>query len=259
MASNPSTMGTAGNGAELPALAAARLAPANHEEMAALHYKLDLLTQQVSHLYKRSMAIEELKDELVLIARDALVTLRSELGAMEHEFNSEALAQLLRQLLRNTPRIARMLDLMRSAQDFVDDVGPVGKEVMRDIVDRLQTWEERGYFQLGCSAADLADKIAQEITPDDLERFASSVEVLADTLRLVTRPEMLTVVNDAVGVLANGRESRPVGMWGLMGAMREPQVQQGLGILVDVLRRIGASAAAPPALTDSSKRLTDNK
>ena len=102
----------------------APLVPADEEaslaqQLALINRKLDVLGGQVQHLYERTVALEELKDELMPIARDAMGALANELQEMEHELNSEELVELARKLLRNTPTLIRALDRLESVDGLV--------------------------------------------------------------------------------------------------------------------------------------------
>lgn len=70
---------------------------------------------------------------------------------------------------------------------------------------------------------------------DDLLELAGSVDV-EDLKR------GLPLVKAALEALA--REPKPVGLRGLLGALRDPDVQRGLGLAVEVLRAIGKAARA---------------
>jgi uncharacterized protein YjgD (DUF1641 family) len=70
---------------------------------------------------------------------------------------------------------------------------------------------------------------------DDLLELAGSVDV-EDLKR------SLPLVKAALEALA--REPKPVGLRGLLGALRDPDVQRGLGLAIEVLRAIGKAARA---------------
>jgi uncharacterized protein YjgD (DUF1641 family) len=70
---------------------------------------------------------------------------------------------------------------------------------------------------------------------DDLLELAGSVDV-EDLKR------SLPLVKAALEALA--REPKPVGLRGLLGALRDPDVQRGLGLAIEVLRAIGKATRA---------------
>jgi uncharacterized protein YjgD (DUF1641 family) len=222
----------------------------DRELLLALTRKLDRLSGQVNHLYARTLAMEELKDELVHVARDALGALQVELGAMEHEFNTEEVVHLLRQLLRSTPRFIRLLEHLESLDSLSQELGPLSKEVLRDLVDRLSQWEERGYFQLAQGMVALIDRVAAHGSEQNLSGLLDRIEPLLETLERVTQPEVLALIRSAVAAVPTAAGPAPtgLGLWGLARASRDPDVRRGLAIAVQLLRQLGAATSARPEL-----------
>ena len=193
----------------------------SEELLVALTRKVDALSHQVGQLYERTRAMDELKDELVPIARDAMAALQVELSAMEHEFNSEEIVHLLRQLLRSTPRLIRLLERLEALDALAAEVTPLSKEVLRDLVDRLQHWEERGYFKLAKTGLELVDRLAEQSAKGELEWLADNVEPLLATAKLVAQPEVLDLAQSALGAVTpsdDGSTPPEVGLWGLARA-----------------------------------------
>ena len=73
---------------------------------------------------------------------------------------------------------------------------------------------------------------------DDLLELAGSVDV--EDLK-----KNLPLVKAALEALA--REPKPVGLRDLLGALRDPDVQRGLGLAIEVLRAIGRATRAKAA------------
>ena len=221
--------------------------------LSAMNSKLDAMGAQVRHLYERTAALEELKDELVPIARDAMGALAEELQSVEHEFNSEEIAELLRKLLHSTPTLIRSLDRLESIDGLIGELEPLGKDVVRDLIDRLQELDERGYFRLLHGLTGLLDRVARHTTQEDIDRLSDNIAAMVDTFKRMTQPEGLDQINEALGAIEDARrgEVEPVGIWGLMRASREPEVQRGAGVLLAVARQMGRDAKAPTNRNES--------
>jgi uncharacterized protein YjgD (DUF1641 family) len=217
-------------------------------EIRSIHAKVDLLAEQVGHLYGRARALEELKDELVPITRDALSGLQGELVAMEHEFNSDEVVYLLRKLLRATPRFIWLLDRLESVAALVQELEPLIKEVGRAGIERLDQAERRGYFRLLRGALDLVDQVAARSSPGDLEALSRNLPALLDAVKGLTRPRVLGLARSVLE--AAGREASPprVTLWGLFRALRDPEMQQGLGLTLEMLRGVARAELAAPGL-----------
>jgi len=217
------------------------------DRMDAMEAKLDLLLEQVTHLNRRALAIEELVSEGARIAKDALVVMQDELGDVEDQFNSEQLAVLVRKLMRSTPRLISSLDALENVHDLVSEVSPLGKAVLADLVEHLQLAEERGYFRLLQGGMSLVDRVASHYTQDDIDKLSDNVVFILDTVKRMTQPEILGSVNQAMEVLDHpGDDVQPLGLFGLMRAMRDPEIQHGVGVLMAVLRQVSRGQHVSP-------------
>ncbi len=225
------------------------LAPDSEElvrQLAETNRKLDILVQQVGHLHQRYQTMEELKDELLRIAKDGMAALTVELGAVEHEFNTDVIIHLVRKLVRSTPRLIKLFDMLETVQDLGDELGPLGKEVMRDLTERLATFEQRGYFRLAKGGMQILDHLVAHTSQEDLDLLAQNVTTIVDTVKHSTQPSVLHLAEHAVEALGSGEAPEPVGLWGTMRALRDPEVQQGVGIALAVLREVARSQTHAP-------------
>lgn len=225
--------------------------PSTRDILLALTQKVDQLAFQVDHLYQRTVALEELKDELMHIARDGMTGLQQELSAIENEFNADEVGHLLRKLLRNTPRFIRMLDHLESIDGLLMELGPLGKEIMHGVVLRLQAWEEQGHFELGRKGIETLDQAAALARDGKLDWLSDRFEQLAALGEKATNPALLALAEELLTKLGGqGPAPKRVGLFGMMRATRDHDVQRGLGLLLDVAKTIGARAAV-----DESKAL----
>lgn len=121
-------------------------------------------------------------------------------------------------------------------------ITPERKEALEKFLDLLVRMNELGLLDTLKDLMDpeLIGRLSELVlTPgtmklldraDDLLELAGSVDV-EDLER------GLPLVKAALEALA--REPKPVGLRGLLGALRDPDVQRGLGLAVEVLRAIG--------------------
>lgn len=208
-------------------------------ELRRMNDRMDVLSRQVDHLYRRTVAAEELKDELVPVLRDAIAAASEKLGEMETEFNSEEVAHLMRKALRSTPRFIRLLDHLENLESLVDEVQPLSRDVVRTAVEFLQRAEDRGWFRLMSGGMELFDRVASQTSQEDVDRLADNLMLIVHTVKRMTQPEVLKVANNALSTLEPEHEPPPrVTFWGLMRAMREPEIQEGIGMLLEMTRQM---------------------
>jgi len=216
-------------------------------DVRALHLKLDRLSEQVAHLYGRARALEELKDELVPVARDALSGLQRELGALEPELDAAEVTFLLRKLLRATPRFIWLLDRLESVAALVEEVEPLLKDVAHAGIERLDQAERRGYFRLLRGGLALFDRIATHYSQADLDALSDNLVTILDTVKSFTQPRVLGFAQSALAAATTAAPPR-VTLWGLVRALREPEMQQALGVTLEMLRHVARRSTAAPAL-----------
>jgi uncharacterized protein YjgD (DUF1641 family) len=61
-------------------------------------------------------------------------------------------------------------------------------------------------------------------------------------LNQVTQPEVLSLAGGAAGSLKTAGEAQPLGLMGVMKAMKDPEVKKGMGVMIHVLRSLGRAA-----------------
>lgn len=227
-------------------------APDVATELARLNRRLDVMSSQIGHLYERTLAVEELKNELVPVMREMMGAARQELALIEEEVDSQLMAHLLRQVMRSTPRLIRLLEHLESLESLMDEVQPLGKDAVRAVVDLLQQAEDRGWLRLAQGGVDLFDRLASETSQQDIDRLADNVVTIVDTVKRMTQPEMLELVNQTFGALSPEQEAPKIGLWKMMRAMRDPEVQQGLGVIVEMTRRMARHRAGAVETDEST-------
>jgi len=217
------------------------------EQVADLHRKVDALTAHMEAMARRQAAWDDLRRDLTPVVNDAWHVLVDEMSHVDRQFALEDLVHLGRKALRNTRKLTTMLDLAVSLHDLLEDATPLGKEVLATAVGQLDHLEREGYFTFGREAWALLDRVVHRFSPADLRQMGDDLMRLAETGFTVTRPEVVRPLEAAAQVLRAGGEVQPIGVIGLVRAMRDPEVRQGLGLLVRVLRSLPQPQADPPA------------
>ena len=230
------------------------------EELRALNEKIDRLTDQIGFLHERTRVVNEFTTELMPIAKDAMAAVTDELVKHEQEFNTEELLHLVRRLLQSTPRFVWMIDQMESMAGLIEEGTPILKELMNTGIERLDEAERKGYFRLARGAAAMADQIGEHFDQKDIDALAGSFALMMDTVKKLTQPSMLAIAGAAAGALEglDKRAPEPLSAWGMFKAMGDPDVQQGMGIMIDLLRKVARQATSPalppPAKTNGAAK-----
>lgn len=160
---------------------------------------------------------------------------------MQSELNTTLLAlsaevQSLRQEVSELRRAGR-----KSAELF-DEVGPIGKEVMAGAIETLDTLQSKGYFAFGSELVGVLDRVVLSYSPDDVRQLGDNVVTILDTVRSLTQPEVLAFAQRAGDAMQGDDRKGPVGMWEMLKASRDRDVQHGVALLIGVVRQVGRTA-----------------
>lgn len=160
--------------------------------------------------------------------------------------DTERLAQRLEameaQLTATQAALDELLAHTRGQQDFIDEMRPVASSMMRVATRQFAQLESEGSIGFGRSVLRLGRRVMEGYTPEDVDALGDSVVAILDTVRAVTQPEILALVQEGAETLEEAEEAAPIGVIGLARASGDVNVQKGLGILVATLRHVGRAS-----------------
>ncbi len=136
-----------------------------------------------------------------------------------------------------------VVERQRYAEELVRSMTPVAREGVNAMAEHLAGWEERGWFAMGHEFVGIFDRLAAAYGPEDVAELSEHVVQLVDTVRNLTQADVLDLANDATDVIHDADKVEPVGAFGLAKATRDPEVQRGLAVAIEVLRQIGRARA----------------
>ena len=142
-----------------------------------------------------------------------------------------------------TAQVARMAERQRKHDELMDEMVPILKEMMSVGTEKLAGLEEKGYFTFGRELLHVVDNVVAGYSAEDVALLANSVVGILDTVRAVTQPHIMNVAAEAGGAIENPEDVEPIGMMGVMRKSRDEDVQVGLGVMLEVLRRVGKGVA----------------
>ena len=185
------------------------------EQLQVIQSQLSAMQEELAKRNRRLAELEELKDDLAVIVRDVMRAAIVELDEVTPFLETGDLLALLKKLLRNTKRIAGAIDQLESASDFLADATPIGNDLFRRFVVKLDELERKGYFRVGAEL---------QITADALVRFLDQHRVVSALGRAVQQ------LGDA-----DPEKIEPHSLWKVYRATRKPEMQRLLGLLMTFL------------------------
>jgi uncharacterized protein YjgD (DUF1641 family) len=112
-------------------------------------------------------------------------------------------------------------------------------EVIKELVNTLYDFKRSGVLDdLLNAAASLRFFTEGILTREFMERVAKLQEVALITVSNLAMDS--SKIDCLTYALAAADDAKPVGLFGLLNALRDPEVQRGLGFLIAVLKKLGS-------------------
>lgn len=220
------------------------------QDLSLLHEKIDALAAQIERQNDRQQRLDDLKDDMTPILDHMVRLTIQELDEVGADFELEDLLHLLKRLLRNTRRFDALMDLFESGMDLADEVKLHGREVMTTGINTLSALERQGYFTFAESGLRILNRVVEEFNEEDLHALEDNVVLILRTVRNLTRPEILTLANQALNVMGEPQPEKPPSMLRLARTASDPDVRIGMARLLAIVKML---ASQPNAATRSTE------
>jgi len=221
----------------------------------AMSGQLDLIAEELREQRLRRQQWDELRSDLSPIAAEAMELASNELEAIQDFVQPEDMLRLLRRILRNTKNIEDGMARYESLMDFLDDAGTLTTEAFVKILNALEEFEQRGYFEFANAGLGVVDRVVTAYSKEDVEALGDNVVQMLDIVKNLTQPEMLAVATrmlDAVQrqqAAAELEPEEPPGLFGLANQMRDPEVRRGLARALNTFKIVSATETETAANT----------
>lgn len=198
--------------------------------------RLQRLEDQIAPLVQSAKAVSELRDELAPRVNEAVQALIIELADVEADFQLEDLIYLLKNVMRNVKNMNFALDQLKNLIDFAVIAEPLLKTTVPQFIYYFDELEQKGVFRLLSTGLDVLKKIGASYSTEQMQEIGDGLVRLAGCLQKLTTPEALDLLDKAADIPSqlDVTDSKPVGMWGMLGALSRPEVKEGLGVALEL-------------------------
>jgi uncharacterized protein YjgD (DUF1641 family) len=222
-------------------------------DVALLHQKIDILTTQVTFLTKqaelqqrRQQEFDELKQDMIPIANHMIKLTIDELAEIDPEFEIEDLLFMLKRVLRNVPLLLTMFDRFEALMGITDEVELLGKQVFSTAVENLDQMERDGYFAFAREGWGILERIVAEFSEEDVKALGDNVVTILTTVRNMTQPEIMTMANNAIGVIQEvPPETETPSAISLLRELSNPKTRRGMARMINLLQVLDEQPSKP--------------
>jgi uncharacterized protein YjgD (DUF1641 family) len=237
----------------------------NEEKILA---RLDELTAEIREAKQAIRPYVELKQDIEPLLNEMVISAIGKLSGLDRRFNLEDVGDMIGQLLISSKNMTEALKSLNQIMEFKKDFEPYSKELFKELTEQLQN-TLHGFEpdqlqellrQFIVNMGNLADGIKMLGSLMDMKKDATTLSKLAfnesiERLEHLKQRGTFEVLEQVLGMTERvGSKMQQVdfekiepirGIWGMMAAMKRPEVQEGLGILVELSTVMTALKPAP--------------
>ncbi len=140
-------------------------------------------------------------------------------------------------------RIETLLDAQARQAELIHEMGPVMKDAMAVATERLQGFDERGYFAFGRELGRVVDRVVTNYDEEDVRQLGDNIVGIVDTVRSLTQPDVMKIAHEAAEALHEADEAKPTGLLGMLKRSRDDDVRRGMAVGLEILRHIGRATS----------------
>jgi uncharacterized protein YjgD (DUF1641 family) len=204
--------------------------------------RLDRIEAQLAPISQTAGSIKDLREDLVPLSGQAFRLLIRELEDVESSFQLEDLLALLKRSLRSVKHVIFSLEQLENIVDFVTTIEPLLKSAVPQVINYLDDLEQKGVLRIITATLDVRAKIASAYTAEDIDRIGDGAVTLLGLTKKLSDPgaiEFLEKIADLPSKV-DLAGAKPVGPFGMLGALSSKEARQGLGVLLELTKAMGS-------------------
>ena len=159
-----------------------------------------------------------------------------------HRLEQPELQTLQLQIESLTALVANLVEEQRRQRELRDEIGPIMKEAMGVVTERLDDFEKKGYFDFGREGLDIVDRVVTSYEADDVKELGDNIILILDTVKAVTQPGLVEILNKTASAVYKADTKKPKGLLGMLKASSDKDVRRGMSVMLEVLRQVGKGA-----------------
>jgi uncharacterized protein YjgD (DUF1641 family) len=204
--------------------------------------RLDRIEAHLAPISQTAQGLKEIRDDLIPLSGQAFRLLIRELEDVESSFQLEDLLALVKRFLRSVKHLKFSLDQLENIVDFVLTIEPLLKSAVPKIINYLDDLEQRGILRIIQSTLDVRAKIAASYSPEDIEQIGDGAVALLGVAKKLSSPQAQAFMEKIAELPSRVdlSSAKPVGPFGMLGALSSREARQGLGVLMELTKAMGS-------------------
>lgn len=197
--------------------------------------RLDRIEEKIDPILKSRAALDELKADIVPLSNTAVQLLMEGLQEVETGFTLEDLTYLSKLTARNVQNFIWALKMMDNVIEFISDIEPLLKSAVPQMIEHLDTLEQRGVFRIIKAMMDVRAKVADAYSPEDVDTIGDGAVALLALFKKFSDPKALALMEKLAALpaeidLANAKKAGPMR---LVAAPFDGEFKEGMGVMLE--------------------------
>jgi uncharacterized protein YjgD (DUF1641 family) len=204
--------------------------------------RLDRIEAQLAPISQTASGIKDLREDLIPLSGQAFRLLIQELEDVESSFQLEDLLKLFKRSLRSIKHIVFALEQLENTVDFVTTIEPLLKSAVPQVINYLDDLEQKGVLRIITATLDVRAKIASAYTAEDIDQIGDGAVALLGLAKKLSDPgatDFLEKIADLPSKI-DLAGAKPVGPFGMLGALSSKEARRGLGVLMELTKAMGS-------------------
>jgi uncharacterized protein YjgD (DUF1641 family) len=217
-----------------------------NEKIDRLTVQVEFLTEQAIESKRRRQGWDELLADVTPLAGDVYGLAVRQLAEVDQYVSMEDLGHLAKRLMRNTSNLEKMLDQLESLMDAFAEIQPITGDVVLKVMEALNDFEQRGYFEFAQAGLRVIDNVVTSFTAEDADALGENVVLILQAVREMTQPEVMLMLRNTASGVREQEVPEDVSLFSLFKQMREPAVKRGLARALGALRTVSGDLPEEP-------------
>ncbi|MBI5897073.1 MAG: DUF1641 domain-containing protein [Desulfobacterales bacterium] len=203
--------------------------------------RLDSLETKLDPLIKDRQKWSELKDDMIPLQNQAVGLLIEQLQEVEAGFQLEDALTLAKRSMRSIKNFLFALKAMDNIIDFVNDLEPLLKSAVPKMIEHLDELERKGVFRIIKSTLGIRAKVAAAYDHHDIEKIGDGIVAMLALAKKMADPKTMAFLEKMVEIPGSVdlAQTRKVGPVGLISAGFDPEIKEGLGVMIALTKAMG--------------------
>jgi len=203
--------------------------------------RLDRIEAQLAPVSQTASGLNELRDDLIPLSGQAFRLLIRELEDVESGFQLEDLLALMKRFLRSVKHLQFGLEQLENVVDFVLTIEPLLKSSVPQLINYLDDLEQKGILRIIQSTLDVRAKVAASYSPEDVDQIGDGLVALLGLAQKLSDPQATAFLQKMAELPSKVDldKAKPVGPFGMLGALSSKEARKGLGVLMELTKAMG--------------------